>query len=121
MGMPFKGLTQAYEMQDFAHGASMALRETMQNGAKLRAPSKDEAAMIGTLNKAWKDAQDQVRIHRGKPLPGSLSHAPTKVSSRKLRMLQASMLASAPAQPSAQPGPGPGDDARDAAPPPAAQ
>ena len=78
-----KGLIQAYEMQDFAHETAMACREALKDTLtlKLRAPNKDEAAIIGTLGKVWKDAQEQIRIHRGKPLPGSLTHE--KIGSKR--------------------------------------
>ena len=99
--MASKGLEQAYEMQDLAHAAAMAMREqlklnkdervTKDSPGKLRAPDKDEAAIIGTLGKVWRDAQEQIRIHRGKPLPGSLTHEKVKRGARVAR--SASMLA----------------------------
>ena len=85
-----KGLRQAYDMQDFAYAVSMAIKESLTREGKVLPPDKDTAAMISSLNKAWRDAQEQVRIHRGKPLPGSLTHEKVKVG-RKQRALSGSL------------------------------
>lgn len=73
-----RGLDQAYRMQDFAFETSMAIREKLYQDGRVLAPDKDTASMIGTLGKVWKDAQEQIRIHKGKPLPGSLTHEKVK-------------------------------------------
>ena len=73
-----KGLIQAYQMQDFAFNAAMAIREQLTSNGKLLAPDKDAAATIGTLGRLWSDAQDRIRIHRGKPLPGVLKPEPKR-------------------------------------------
>lgn len=54
--------------------------------------------MIAALSKAWRDAQEQIRIHRGKPLPGSLTHEKVKRGARVARNVGASMLATLAAQ-----------------------
>jgi hypothetical protein len=64
-----KGLTQAYELRDLAHKAAMQFKGFL--------PITDEAATasareIAALIRAWSEADDHVRIHRNKPLPGSL-------------------------------------------------
>jgi hypothetical protein len=92
--MAFKALEQAYMMQDFAFNASMALKEALVDGERLRAPDKEQAQMIGTLSKAWRDAQEQIRIHRGKPLPGSLTHEKVKPSRTRASLSALSALAS---------------------------
>jgi hypothetical protein len=88
-----KGLKQAYDMQDFAYSVVMALREQLTQDGKVKAPDKDMASSIATLGRTWKDAQEQIRIHKGKPLPGSLTHEKVK-QGRQARSLGASMLAS---------------------------
>ena len=47
--------------------------------------------MIGTLGKVWRDEQEQIRIHRGKPLPGSLTHEKVKVARTRRAILAASV------------------------------
>jgi hypothetical protein len=91
-----KGLTQAYEMQDFAYRASMAMRDKLSSDGIIKAPDKDEATIIGTLGKVWRDAQEQVRIHRGKPLPGSLTHEKVGAGKRKRKLGAMSSLLSMP-------------------------
>jgi hypothetical protein len=116
-----KGLRQAYEMQDFAHEVSMAIRENLKRDGRVLAPDKDTASMIASLNKAWRDAQEQIRIHRGKPLPGSLTHEKVGAGQRARRKLGAmssllSMpLPEAPSETSASQGQGDAsqDDERD--------
>ena len=90
-----RGLSQAYEMQDFAHAAAMALREVLTKDGKVQPLSKDDASTFGTLGKVWKDAQEQIRVHKGKPLPGSLTHEKVK-RERVQRSLSASVLDSLP-------------------------
>lgn len=91
--MAFKALAQAYDVQDFAYSALMALKAETQKDGKQQALSKDDAATLGTLGKVWRDAQEQIRIHRGKPLPGSLTHEKVKRGARAVRGPGASMLA----------------------------
>ena len=88
-----KGLIQAYEMQDFAHETAMAIREQLKRDGRVSAPDKDTANIIGTLGKVWKDAQEQIRIHRGKPLPGSLTHEKIGKRSSKRSIGSSSMFA----------------------------
>jgi hypothetical protein len=110
-----RGLDQAYRMQDFAFDAAMALREAMTSEGKVRAPSKEDSAALGVVGKVWKDAQEQIRIHKGKPLPGSLTHEKVKPSRTRASLSALSALASladdtAPNQSSEAPN----DEARDA-------
>lgn len=86
-----QGLAQAYDMQNFAYKVSMAIRDNLKrDDGVLIAPDKDTAASIATLGRLWRDAQEQVRIHRGKPLPGSLTPAERKPArSAKHRVLSA--------------------------------
>jgi len=86
-----KGLIQAYEMQDFAFAAAMRLKEQLSNHdnpKQLTNVSKEDAQSIATLVKAWETAQERIRIHKGKPLPGSLVHEKIKrVSAKKQSVL----------------------------------
>jgi hypothetical protein len=66
-----KGLKQAYELQDFTHSATLALRDTLIRDGKLRV-NREDAAAISSLVKAWELCQERIRIHRNKPMPGSL-------------------------------------------------
>ncbi len=96
-----RGLSQAYEMQDFAHAAAMALRDNLKivDGSsgelKVKAPDKEQASIIAQMGKVWSDAQERIRIHKGKPLPGSLSHEKIK-RQRVQRSLGASVLDNLP-------------------------
>lgn len=94
-----RGLKQAYDVQNFAHEALMALREQLTQDGKVCAPDPKTASTLVGLGKVWKDAQEQVRIHRGKPLPGSLTHE--KVTRARGGRARASLsaLASAAAAP----------------------
>src|SRR5687767_13463643 len=70
-----KALTQAYIVQDITFLDIKTCKEqrVTEDGKSLQLGEND-AAKLGTLVKAWTDAQDRVRIHRGKPLPGVLKH-----------------------------------------------
>jgi hypothetical protein len=76
-----KGLTQAYQLQDFTFQAVQALKETLVQNGKL-VVTRDDAQAIGQLVRAWEIAQERVRIHRGKPLPGS-KRPPVELAKRK--------------------------------------
>lgn len=66
-----KGLIQAYQIQDAAHALAMRIQEQLKQVDQV---DRDSIAMFGIAEKAWSDAQERIRIHRGKPLPGSLTH-----------------------------------------------
>jgi len=68
-----KGLKQAYALQDFTFGAVQAFQASLTKDGKLEV-SRTDATAISSLVKAWEMCQERVRIHRGKPLPGSLKH-----------------------------------------------
>lgn len=101
-----KGLKQAYDMQDLAYEAAMALRSTLtlkDQALSLKPMDKETAQMLGTLGKLWVDAQERIRIHRGKPLPGSLTHEKVKQPrARRATSLEDVMLRyQLPAEPTA--------------------
>jgi hypothetical protein len=66
-----KGLKQAYELQDFTYQATLALKESLVKDGKL-VIGREDASTICSMVKAWESCQERVRIHRNKPLPGSL-------------------------------------------------
>lgn len=72
-----KGLKQAYAMQDFAFDSAMSLREALSKGGRLNITREDSQA-IAQLVKAWEIAQDRIRIHRNKPLPGVMKPEPKR-------------------------------------------
>ena len=99
-----RGLSQAYDIQDFVYDALMRLK--FQIGENV--PDRDQTQALGTLGKLWRDAQEQIRIHRGKPLPGSLTPGKTQAKQRKMRASAGlsellSSLERAPVVPDAQP------------------
>ena len=63
---PSKGLRQAYEVQDTAYEMIMRIK-----AKALENPDKDSVQSITALGRLWVDAQERIRVHRGKPLPGS--------------------------------------------------
>jgi hypothetical protein len=66
-----KGLQQAYQVQDFTHSALMAMKEDLSKEGKLTL-TRDDATAISHLVRAWQAAQERIRIHRNKPLPGTV-------------------------------------------------
>ena len=67
-----KSLKQAYDLQDLAHEAVMSMINALRNEAGTIVVSREDAQGIAALVKSWDMAQERVRLHRGKPLPGSL-------------------------------------------------
>ncbi len=67
-----KGLTQAYELQDFTFQAAMSLKASLtKEGGSLKI-TREDARAIADLVRSWESAQERVRIHRNKPMPGSV-------------------------------------------------
>ena len=74
-----KGLKQAYDLQDFTYEAALALRASLLEKSLRQGTqkgkmyvSREDAAAIGSLVKAWESCQERIRIHRNKPMPGVL-------------------------------------------------
>jgi hypothetical protein len=67
-----KGLRQAYDLQDFTYQATLALRKSLLKRGRLLRVSREDAAAISLLVKAWELCQERIRIHRNKPMPGVL-------------------------------------------------
>lgn len=104
-----KGLTQAYELRDLAHDMALQFKSF---SPKTDEDATTQAREVSALIRAWAEADDHVRIHRGKPLPGTL-RPERKPSKRKSRLLPAPepvpTPTPAPAQePVAGPEPAPG-------------
>ena len=72
-----KGLKQAYDMQDFAFDSAMSLRQSLEKNGRIEV-TREDAQAIAMLVRAWEQAQDRVRIHRNKPLPGSMRPEPKR-------------------------------------------
>jgi len=72
-----KGLIQAYELQDLAHSAALAIRKRCTVDGEFRV-SREDAQAITALIKAWEAAQYRIQVHRKVPNPGSLKHVPVK-------------------------------------------
>lgn len=67
-----KGLTQAYQVQDFAFAAIQAFKaQCTQPDGKL-VLTRDDALALGHLHRMWQGAQERVSFHRRVPGPGVL-------------------------------------------------
>jgi len=77
--VPTKGLSQAYALRDVAY--QLAVKYSC-NPAQMPEEEIERARSVTALIKAWAEADDRVRIHRGKPLPGSLRPAVQTKSKR---------------------------------------
>lgn len=63
-----RGLLQAYELRELAHTMAMKLGQSLDDEEDKTTCAREVSALI----RAWSEADDHVRIHRNKPLPGSL-------------------------------------------------
>lgn len=72
MAGKFKGLTQAYELQDYVFDACMALKRSQTQPDGQLKITREDAQAINALVRSWESAQERIRIHRNKPMPGSL-------------------------------------------------
>jgi hypothetical protein len=68
---------QGYELQDLAYKLAMKLGK-----GKASESEQQVARDITALIRAWSDACEQVRIARGKPLPGTLRPVAKKPKTR---------------------------------------
>lgn len=90
-----RGLQQAYDLRNANHSIAQLL------AADSSVPLKDRALALATATRAWAEADDHVRIHRGKPLPGSL-RPDGKAKPRRQRQGAGSAIV-LPVQPDAAP------------------
>lgn len=82
-----RGLGQAYALREFAWEGMTALKLALTDKTSgkvviARSDARDIVSAICGMMKSWELADDRIRIHRGKPLPGSLRPAP-KASKQK--------------------------------------
>jgi hypothetical protein len=67
-----KGLTQAYELQDFTFEAARSLRASLTGEDGKLKIAREDAQSLAALVKAWESCQERIRIHRRTPLPGTI-------------------------------------------------
>lgn len=82
-----KGLTQAYQLQDFTFEAAMSLRDSLPRKEGKMTITREDAQSIAALVKSWESCQQRIQVHRRVPNPGSLKHAVAKPSKRKIRQV----------------------------------
>ena len=80
-----KGLTQAYELQDFAFEAAMSLKDSLTGEHGKLKIAREDAQSIAALVKSWEACQQRIQVHRRVPNPGSLKHAVAKPNSKRHR------------------------------------
>jgi hypothetical protein len=78
-----KGLKQAYALQDFTFESALALKQSLTGEGGTLKIARDDAMAITALIRAWETCQERIRIHRNKPLPGSLK--PEKAKPKIMR------------------------------------
>ena len=76
-----KGLTQAYQLQDFAFDAVMSLKAALTGKDGKLNLTREDASAIVSLQKAWQGCQERISFHRRVPNPGSLR--PEKRSAKR--------------------------------------
>lgn len=81
-----KGLTQAYQLQDFTFEAAMSLRAALTKEDGTLKLAREDAQAIASLVKSWESCQERIRIHRNKPMPGSLR--PPTASQKRRQVLE---------------------------------
>ena len=80
-----QGLAQAYGIRKLVFDAIDALSNELRDNEGRIALVRDgkgqlsDAQALVSLTRAWSEADDRIRIHRGKPLPGSLRPEARKV------------------------------------------
>ena len=78
-----KGLTQAYQLQDFTFEAAMSLRDSLPRETGKLKITREDAQSIAALVKSWESCQQRIQVHRRVPNPGSLKHAVENKPKRK--------------------------------------
>lgn len=73
-----KGLSQAYDAQNLCHEAILAWKREHTNEVGQIVLGESGSSQLSQLVKAFTEAQDRVRIHRNKPLPGSMRPEPKR-------------------------------------------
>jgi hypothetical protein len=65
------GRAQSYQVQQLTFDCLMAMKEVLGKDGEMKV-TREEATAVAQLVRAWESAQERVRIHRGRPLPGTL-------------------------------------------------
>jgi hypothetical protein len=65
------GRAQSYQVQELTFDCLMAMKSALTANGELKV-TREDAAAVAQLVRAWESAQERVRINRGKPLPGTL-------------------------------------------------
>lgn len=87
-----KGLRQAYELQDFCHLATLALRESLTKDGQLTL-TREDAQAVKALVSSWRDCQERIAFHRRVPSPGVLKPERKGRPRKRMRVLDVDMLA----------------------------
>jgi hypothetical protein len=69
-----KGLSQAYQLQDFTFEAAMALRDALPRENDRLKISREDAQSNAALVKSWESCQQRIQVHRRVPNPGRRKH-----------------------------------------------
>lgn len=78
-----KELRQAKDLQDFSYQALMGLKQTLTKEGEALTVTREDAAAIAQLSRAWDTATERRRILTGKRLPGT--ERPPKVPAKSGR------------------------------------
>jgi len=64
------GRAQSYQVQQLTFDCLMAMKESLAKEGEVKV-TREDATAVAQLVRAWESAQERVRIHRGRPLPGT--------------------------------------------------
>ena len=67
-----KGLKQAYELQDLTFQAAMSFKASLTGEDGKLKITREDAQSLAALAKTWEKCQDRIRVHRGRPMPGTI-------------------------------------------------
>lgn len=64
------GLKQAFKLQNLCFESAVSLEKRIHESKK--GITREDAYMLSLLVRSWESCQERIRIHKGKPMPGSL-------------------------------------------------
>src|SRR5690348_5449464 len=76
------GLQQAVVLRKMAFDAAVSMRGSFSPEKKI---TRDDAIGLGNLIRAWEASDEQIRIYKNRPLPGSRRPAPEQPPPPKRR------------------------------------
>lgn len=85
-----RGLTQAYDLQNFTYDAAIALRQQLTGEDGRLKITREDSQAICALVKAWEACQYRIQVHRRVPNPGSLKHPVT--APKRQQIIRADLL-----------------------------